>query len=847
MPRQKPGDTSKDPSALSPEENALVQQQLAGYRQIAKALLRSQDPAQAENALQPITGLPESAQLALLKALGKENTVEAADVLLAVNTYAPIKEARKEARRSLMRLEGSRRYPQWTPPQVEPEPTSEETAITGPIRFWKGQYTDSRAMGECQLMLFWEQGEGFKEVRTFGFLLEFWHEGIKDFFTEVSSKRQIEKRIDNLRSQLGGIKLIGCDLDEGRQLVEEALDVNKAHGTRPHRDYTRNLPLIRQLLLNETELAQGTEEALTPEGSSPTPASFPPLNQGTNFIEQLMSILLNPEETVAGFLDRWLQGDYEAAYSALASDSPLREGLSSEEWVAQRRAWAEQAQPSQGRSEIAYKLDENEEVDEDEEEEENVVPSEPIADAAPAEVEAFWSLALTNSGANNTPKELPRATAVYKGTGRHWFWTKYTLVREGNEWLIHDMIDAGAEALQLPSEELQEQLTEIAMLAAERLNLIEGVDDDEIEDLDDEVEENAEEAETEKIDIVETDDDDDDDDDDEDLDDLEFDELAEHFEEMMLITKRAMHYTDALIAKTPEDTTLYEMGYDQASAIQENERAAAYIELQAERFPEQRGEALRKLAIAQINIARTYEENKDEERAMQFIVEAEKVLRDSLTIDDAPLSKILLAETLLIQEKDSAGTEQLLQEALEQENIDEKERSLAEAALGKVLQARRDFKNALQHYQRTAEVDPDFPGIWFNIGFMQRQLGQLEEAEESYERSIDESPAETGAYVELAAIYSDRGEYTEAEQLLDEGLEINPESADLLASMALVFIKKGEMSQAKEYLDEAEDIDSEQELVQVARQHYDATRARLKEERQAFKKKQRNSRKSKRK
>jgi tetratricopeptide (TPR) repeat protein len=418
-------------------------------------------------------------------------------------------------------------------------------------------------------------------------------------------------------------------------------------------------------------------------------------------------------------------------------------------------------------------------------------------------------------------------------------------VREGNEWLIHNMIDAGAEALQLPTEELQEQLTEIAMLAAERLNLIESVDDEEIEDLDDEVEENADEIEAEKIDLEEIDDDDDEDEDE--LDDLEFDELAEHFEEMMLITKRAMHYTDALIAQTPEDAALYEMGYDQASAIQENERAAAYIELQAERFPEQRGEALRKLAIAQINIARTYEENKDEKRAMQFIVEAEKVLRDSLIIDDAPLSKILLAETLIIQEKDSAETEQFLQDALGQESIDEKEVTLAEAALGKVLQGRRDFKNALQHYQRAAEINPDFPGIWFNIGFMQRQLGQLEEAEESYERSIDESPAETGAYVELAAIYSDRGEYTEAEQLLDEGLEINPESADLLASMALVFIKKGEMQQAKEYLDEAEDIDSEQELVQVARQHYDATRARLKEERQAFKKKQRNSRKSKRK
>src|SRR6266487_774185 len=830
MPQKKHGNNPKKQISVSQEENALVQQQLTDYLKTAAALKRSSNPGQAEEALTPITSLSESAQIALLKALSKENTTESANVLLAVNTFAPLKEARKEARRSLIRLEEARYYPQWTPPQP-PAPVAaiEEATSTGPMRFWKGQYTDSRATGEIQLMLFWEQGENFKEVRTFGFLLEFWHDGVKDFFTEVSSKRQIERRMENLRAQLGGIKLVECNFAEGRGLVEEALAVNKRSGTKPHSDYTRNLPLIRKLLLD------ATDNSPQDDTSSSNQERALPFDEARDLFDQLMELGLDPEEQVAFFLDSWLKGDYETAYSALASDSPIREGLELEEWVARRSAWAEQAHPSQGKSEITYKRGE---AEEDEDEEENVVSSVSKAETTnePEVVEAFWSLILTDAEASKDLKELPHATAVYKATGRHWFWTKYTLVREENEWRIHSMIDAGSEALQLPPEELQRQLTEIAELAAEQLNLVEA----EVEDEEDEDEEDLEE---------ETDEDEEDEDEEdleEDLEDLEFEELAERFEEMMWITTRAMHYTDALITQSPEDPSLYEMGYDQASAIQENERAAAYIELQAERFPEQRGEALRKLAIAQINIARSYEENNDAERAMQFIAEAEKTLRDSIATESAPMGNILLAETLLAQNKELDEAERLLQEVLQQENIDAKETTLAEAGLGKLAQDRSEHENALSHYQRAAEISPDFPGIWFNVGFMQRQLGRLEEAEQNYQRSIDESPTETGAYAELAALYSDRGEFDEAEATLEEGLEINPEAVDLLAAMALLFINKGDLKQAKEYLDEAEDIDEEHELVQVVHQYYEAKRVEQKQERQQFKQKHK-SRKPKRK
>src|SRR6266496_4153559 len=500
MPQKEHGNNPKKQISVSQEENALVQQQLTDYLKTAAALKRSSNPGQAEEALTPITSLSESAQIALLKALSKENTTEAANVLLAVNTFAPLKETRKEARRSLIRLEEARYYPQWTPPQPPaPAAAIEEATSTGPMRFWKGQYTDSRATGEIQLMLFWEQGENFKEVRTFGFLLEFWHDGVKDFFTEVSSKRQIERRMENLRAQLGGIKLVECNFAEGRGLVEEALAVNKKSGTKPHSDYTRNLPLIRKLLL---DAADNSPEDDT---SSSNQERALPFDEARDLFDQLMELGLDPEEQVAFFLDSWLKGDYETAYSALASDSPIREGLELEEWVARRSAWAEQVHPSQGKSEITYKRGEADEEEEDE------------------------------------------------------------------------------------------------------------------EDLEEETDEDEEDEDEEDLE--------------EDLEDLEFEELAERFEEMMWITTRAMHYTDALITQSPEDPSLYEMGYDQASAIQENERAAAYIELQAERFPEQRGEALRKLAIAQINIARSYEANDDEDRALNFIAEAEKTLRDSIATE----------------------------------------------------------------------------------------------------------------------------------------------------------------------------------------------------------------------
>lgn len=101
---------------------AQAQSLLDQYHKIAGELHRSFSVDQAEPALTNINDLPEAAQVALLKALAKEQHIDAADVLLAINELSPLKNIRKEARRALIHLEEAKIYPRWSMPTRQTSP-----------------------------------------------------------------------------------------------------------------------------------------------------------------------------------------------------------------------------------------------------------------------------------------------------------------------------------------------------------------------------------------------------------------------------------------------------------------------------------------------------------------------------------------------------------------------------------------------------------------------------------------------------------------------------------------------------------------------------------------------------
>src|SRR5438270_12625514 len=312
MTRKKETDT-----VVSEEDNAQVQHLLGQFHQLAGNLHSSSSPEEAGAVLSDINSMPEASQLALLKALSKKHDTDAADVLIAINELSPSKNVRQEARRSLIRLEGAKVYPRWNPP-VSHAPAF-QFPVSNPARFWKGFVTQSREEGEIQLILCWEQGFEYSEVRMLIFILDFWERGVKEFILDNSNKRNVDTQIQHLRTQLPGVTLVDCTLAEARRLLDEALSVNKWRGTAPHKEYRHHQPTVNQLV----SLEGGEDRGLT-----------------------FISPNLEPDEVVATFVTAWALGDYGLTYDLLSSNSSLRDELERDEWIEQRRAWANEAHPT---------------------------------------------------------------------------------------------------------------------------------------------------------------------------------------------------------------------------------------------------------------------------------------------------------------------------------------------------------------------------------------------------------------------------------------------------------------------------------------------------------------------
>jgi tetratricopeptide (TPR) repeat protein len=500
------------------------------------------------------------------------------------------------------------------------------------------------------------------------------------------------------------------------------------------------------------------------------------------------------EEALEAFLQAWSEGKFEDAYDMLAVNSTLKQGLTRDAWGIRRRTWAEDAQPARMRFEIV--TDSDFEV-------EPMLPTEGEG-LEPTNndelLEVFWSIEMKDTPLSSTLKELPEATVVYQEIGRHWFWTRYKLVEENRQWRIQDMIDEGAAAKRLSAADIEQRidtLTAIIRDIAADLGLTN-------------VEADNEEAISDFLTQISQD-------------ESSFEAILDQAEEVRWITLRGMHYSDALIVQAPQDEQGYSNAVAQATSMEEWERAASYLEQIIQRFPGQRGDALRILAIAQSNLAEEYEE----ERAKHFHELVEQTLRRAIEADHAVPSYTMLADLLLSNETHLDEADKLLQEA-KARATEPKDTAMVEYSQGKLAEAQDDLQRALGHYQRSAKLDPQQPEIWTSLGNVQTTLGQTHQAMQSYQRAIKEGTEEPDAYIELAAIYIKDQKIAKAREILEEALSLFPEEADLYATYAMLELQSGNLRSAEEYLGMAEEIDPELEIVQDTRLVFDTIKAQQK-------------------
>ena len=636
------------------------------------------------------------------------------------------------------------------------------------LRFWKGSVTDTRAAGEVQLLLAWEQGDGYNEVRVLGFLLEFRNGGIVDCFTRVQSKRSFEKFVAQMEAELADVALKDCSLAQGRRMILEALAVNQKRGTLPHRDYRLNKSLIDRLVLENDAVEEDEEEDENEDDYEIVESDLDDVDEEGDFEdedededdeddEEPISLHdLSPEKVVATFVNYSIDGDFDIAYELLASDSSLREGLSKEEWVERRESWLEEADPDY--------LEPNLIFERKPQKSKLWLPNVFSADKSPTTrvIEAGWSIEMDETPLSETLPELPEATAVYEETGRHWFWASFTLMQDQGEWRIQSVTDEGKVALDLPAEELRTIIHEHFKNMAEITKKHKPTD------------KNA----------------------------LQYaEELVQH---LML----AASYSDVLIKKLPDDRLAFEEMAEFLFAFALSERGLVYLEPLTRRFSENHASNLEQMADAQRDLSRKYFEIEDDERGERFLELAEQTLTELLAIEDTFAVRIALAEVLIERNERHDEAEEHLHRASTFTN-DPADEFHIELHLGEIAMEREQYEEALQHYQRVVELEPDNPAAWSDLADAHLKSGNFEEAEANYRRAISLEPDNPDLYYSLSTMFIEQSQNDKAIETLEEGLSKNPDSAMMNFSLAMLHIENNDYRQAELFVKQAEQLDPE--------------------------------------
>jgi tetratricopeptide (TPR) repeat protein len=618
--------------------------------------------------------------------------------------------------------------------------------MSKPPRFWKGFVTETREDGELELVLCWEQGFEYGEARLMAFMLDFWDEGVRNFTTEVGSKRHIETRIGSTRVRYSKaadreIRIQDCTLAEGRRLIQEALSVNNWHSTTPAKEFRHNLPTVDQLILKAPELDE---------------------DRGRTFINPD----LEPDEIVGDFIGAWTLGDYGLCFDLLTNDSQLTEGLSKGEWIEQRHKWADEAHPT--RFEPRF-------LRERERTQQSIwLPTSTLSDrvSTQREVEIGWSLELTDTPLSGTLPEMPMGTAVNKETGRHWFWTSYTLFIEDYVWRIQRMKDDGASAQSLSITELQQQIQTI---------------DTRIQEI----------METYRPDEA---------------------GVEQYYEEIIWSTIEALHYDDALLVKLPLDRKIYDDAYSRARGLQLSERAIVYLEAIVQRFPKDPdiGKILQLLAVSQADMSQLYKQENMSVLEEHFFKMALDNLQKAIAINNTGLSHIILAELYMTNDRiDEAIAELELAKSLT-DNRDEE--AQIESDLASIAMVQERFDDAIEHYKRVADINPNFSGVLINLGLAYRRQEKYDEAIAYYQRALELFPDEMPIYAELGTIYMTTQQLDKAIEIVERGLSQRPDSAHLHALLAAIYSEKGDRRNAQSELAEAERINPDLEVVQAVRE-----------------------------
>ena len=152
---------------------------------------------------------------------------------------------------------------------------------------------------------------------------------------------------------------------------------------------------------------------------------------------------------------------------------------------------------------------------------------------------------------------------------------------------------------------------------------------------------------------------------------------------------------------------------------------------------------------------------------------------------------------------------------------------------GRIFTALRQLDLATEAYEKTLELDPEYPGVWFNMGnnaymhgesagalaLYRRERGVAEttdyltqlgrayadtgkpdSARWAYERAIAADSSNSTAYMWLGQLYEDAGDFAEALSYSEQGIALDPDNLNYAYVYGVQRLRNGDLEAAAEIL-----------------------------------------------
>jgi tetratricopeptide (TPR) repeat protein len=113
------------------------------------------------------------------------------------------------------------------------------------------------------------------------------------------------------------------------------------------------------------------------------------------------------------------------------------------------------------------------------------------------------------------------------------------------------------------------------------------------------------------------------------------------------------------------------------------------------------------------------------------------------------------------------------------------------------------WKDALDAFTKSIELDPQYAEAYYNRGVTYRKLGNYNQAIKDYDKAVEIDPQYEEAYLNRGVVYAKLGNTKQEIRDYDKAIEINPQDANAYYNRGITYGKLGNFNQAINDFDKA--------------------------------------------